>query len=61
MGDVSRFKGAEIIFATEREARIAMNDQKSGLQVVANNLICRAEGSKLFLKLGSRRRANFVR
>ena len=53
VGDVSRFKGAEIIFATEREARIAMNDQKSGLQVVANNLICRAEGSKLFLKLGS--------
>ena len=53
VGDVSRFKGAEIIFATEREARIAVNDQKSGLQVVANDLICSAKGNNLFLKLGS--------
>ena len=53
VGDVSRFKGSEITFATEREARIAVNDQKSGLQVVANNLISKAQSNNLFLKLGS--------
>ena len=29
IGDISRYTGAEIVFATEREARLALNDQKS--------------------------------
>ena len=52
VGNIARFKGANIVFATEREARIAVNDYKSGLQATANHLILRAKGKNLFLKLG---------
>ena len=52
IGDISRYTGAEIIFATEREARLALNDQKSGLQSIANDLMKKANAGNLFLKLG---------
>jgi bifunctional ADP-heptose synthase (sugar kinase/adenylyltransferase) len=52
-GDVSRFKGAQFISATEREARLAMNDFKSGLQNVANNLSAKTDAKMLFVKLGA--------
>ena len=52
-GDVSRFKGAQFISATEREARLAMNDFKSGLQNVANNLSAKTDARMLFVKLGA--------
>ena len=47
-GDVSRFKGAALISATEREARLAINDFKSGLQSIAN-LYCLGQVRKILL------------
>ncbi len=52
-GDVSRFKGATLISATEREARLAMNDFKSGLQSIANLLLQRSSAENLVVKLGA--------
>ncbi len=52
VGDVSRFKGAAMIAATEREARLAVNDYKSGLQNVANILMDKSAANSLVIKLG---------
>ena len=52
-GDVSRFKGATLISATEREARLAMNDFKSGLQSIANLLVQKSSAENLVVKLGA--------
>ncbi len=38
MGDISRFKGVNLITPTEREARIATHDQSSGLVVLSDSL-----------------------
>lgn len=51
-GDVSRFRGAAFISATEREARLAMNDFRSGLQYIANGLMQKSDSGGLVLKLG---------
>lgn len=53
VGDVSRFVGARLISATEREARLAVNDFKSGLQEVINQLQDRAKAEVLFVKLAA--------
>jgi len=53
VGDVSRFAGATLISATEREVRLAVNDFKSGLQNVANRLLERSGARMLFVKLGA--------
>jgi len=53
VGDVSRFKGAALISATEREARLAVNDFKSGLQHVANSLLAKSQAQVLIIKLGA--------
>jgi rfaE bifunctional protein kinase chain/domain len=52
VGDISRFKGAAMIAATEREARLAVNDFKSGIQNVANILMNRSAARSLVIKLG---------
>jgi rfaE bifunctional protein kinase chain/domain len=52
VGDVSRFKHAALISATEREARLAVNDFKSGLQNVANLLLEKSAARSLVIKLG---------
>jgi rfaE bifunctional protein kinase chain/domain len=52
LGDVSRFKQAELISATEREVRLALDDFKSGLQNIGNNLLAKTGVKTLFLKLG---------
>lgn len=51
-GNVGRFIGADLLAATEYEARVATNDFKSGLQNVANRLISQSGASGLLLKLG---------
>lgn len=51
-GDIGRYVGATFIFATEREARLATNDFKSGVQNIANNLLNRCKSAGLLLKLG---------
>jgi len=53
VGDVSRFRQSEMLSATEREARLALNDFRSGLQHIANGLIQKAEAQGLILKLGA--------
>lgn len=53
VGDVSRFRHADFLSATEREARLAMNDFRSGLQHIANGLLQKSDASGLFLKLGA--------
>ncbi len=53
VGDVSRFKGAAMISATEREVRLAVNDFKSSVQNVANVLLNRSEASFMLVKLGA--------
>lgn len=53
VGDVSRYRQAELISATEREARLALNDFRSGLQHIANSLIHKSDAQGLFLKLGA--------
>ena len=52
-GDVSRFKNATMMCATERETRMALSDHKSGLQNLTNNLIEKAKTKNLVVKLGS--------
>ena len=51
--DVSRFPHADFLSATEREARLAMNDFRSGLQYIANGLLKKSQTSGLLLKLGA--------
>ena len=53
VSDVSRYVGALMLSATEREARLAMTDSKSGIQNVANKLILKAKADTLLLKLGA--------
>ena len=53
VGDVSRYVGATIISATEREARLAVNDFKSGLQNVADRLLQKSQAKTLIVKLGA--------
>lgn len=53
VSDVSRYVGAKMLAATEREARLAMSDFKSGIQNVGNNLIVKSQADTLLLKLGA--------
>jgi rfaE bifunctional protein kinase chain/domain len=53
VGDVSRYVGATMISATEREVRLALNDFKSGLQNVANRLLEKSRAKTLIVKLGA--------
>lgn len=53
VGNVGRFVGADFISATEREARLATNDFKSGVQNVANTLLSSSKSKGLLLKLGA--------
>ena len=53
IGDISRFKGMDIVFATEREARISLQDPEDGLVVLADKLRENSQSKNIFLKLGS--------
>jgi len=52
IGDISRFTGMDLITPTEREARISMRDNESGLVVLAEKLLCRASAKNIILKMG---------
>lgn len=52
VGDVSRFKGIELITPTEKEARIAMGDHTSGLEKLAIDLINKTNNQQLVITLG---------
>jgi rfaE bifunctional protein kinase chain/domain len=52
IGDISRFVGVHLITPTEREARIAMRDNESGLVVLAENLLSQTKTKNIILKMG---------
>ena len=52
-GDVSRFKGADLITPTEREARLALQNYDDGLVVLADKLMAKTSAQNILLKLGS--------
>lgn len=52
VGDISRFKGMDLITPTEREARISTKNREDGLVVLAENLRHLAEAKNVLLKLG---------
>jgi rfaE bifunctional protein kinase chain/domain len=53
VGDICRFKHMDFISATEREARISLQNSQDGLVVLAEKLKSRSEASNIFLKLGA--------
>jgi rfaE bifunctional protein kinase chain/domain len=52
IGDLSRFESSDLITSTEREARLEMKDENSGLVVLAENLRFELNAQNLLLKLG---------
>ena len=52
VGDISRFKGMDLITPTEREARISTRNREDGLVVLAEKLRQLASAQNLLLKLG---------
>ena len=51
-GDISRFTGMDLITPTEREARLSLRDNESGLASLAANISEAAASKNLLLKLG---------
>ena len=52
VGDISRFKGMDLITPTEREARISTRNREDGLVVLAEQLRRQASARNVLLKLG---------
>lgn len=53
VSDISRFKGMSLITPTEREARLALREQESGLVVVADRLQRTADSRHVVITLGA--------
>lgn len=53
IGDISRFRGMNLVTPTEREARLATNDFSSGLVVVAEKLRKKSEIRNVIITLGN--------
>jgi rfaE bifunctional protein kinase chain/domain len=53
-GNITDFKGFDLITPNEREARFALGDQDSGVRPLAARLRIEANADLVFLKLGSR-------
>ena len=52
VGDISRFKGMDLITPTEREARISTRNREDGLVVLAEQLQQQSAAQNVLLKLG---------
>jgi rfaE bifunctional protein kinase chain/domain len=52
VGDISRFRGMDLITPTEREARISTRNREDGLVVLAEQLRQQADACNVLLKLG---------
>ena len=52
IGDISRFKGANLITPTEREARISSRNHEDGLVVLVEQLKKQSSAHNIFLKIG---------
>lgn len=53
VGDVTKFTSIDLITPTEKEARIGLSDQTSGIEVLAQNLIEKTKNKNVVLTLGS--------
>jgi rfaE bifunctional protein kinase chain/domain len=53
VGDVSRFKGMMLLTPTEREARLAVRDFRSGLVVLAEKLRKKSHAETIIMTLGN--------
>lgn len=53
VGNVSKFKGFDLITPTEKESRFALNDNDSGIEWIANKLLKDTDTKNMLLKLGS--------
>jgi rfaE bifunctional protein kinase chain/domain len=52
VGDISRFKGMDLITPTEREARISTKNHEDGLVILAQSLRHQASARNVLLKMG---------
>ncbi len=52
MGDIGRFNGMSLLTPTEREARLSVRDNESGLVVLAEKLREKAGAKNILLKIG---------
>lgn len=53
VGDISRYRGTQLLTPTELEARLALRDQNSGLAKVAHDLMALTQSQNVFVKLGA--------
>jgi rfaE bifunctional protein kinase chain/domain len=53
VGDVSKFRGFDLITPTEKESRIALSDNESGIEWIANTLMDHTNSKNMLIKLGS--------
>ncbi|MBF0613997.1 MAG: adenylyltransferase/cytidyltransferase family protein [Magnetococcales bacterium] len=52
LGDISRFRGMDLITPTEREARISTRNHEDGLVILAEQLRRQSKAKNILLKLG---------
>jgi len=52
IGDISRFKGFDLITPTEREARISAKNSEDGLVILAEKIKKQSSAHNIFLKIG---------
>jgi len=53
VGKVSKFSGFDLITPTEKESRIALEDNESGIEWIANTLMNNTNSKNMLIKLGS--------
>ena len=53
IGNISRFKGMDLLTPTEREARISMHNREDGLVFLAESLRKESKAKNILLKLGA--------
>jgi len=53
LGDISRYRGMDLVTPTEHELRVALRDQISGLSTLGKTLLDQAQGRGALITLGS--------
>ena len=52
VGNITKFENYELLCPNEREARLALQDKESGLEVLSQKLFVKAKCNRLIMKLG---------
>ncbi len=53
VGSIKKYKKFSLLCPNEKEARIALQDKDSGLEILSNNLITQTMSERLIMKLGA--------